>query len=782
MRALCSEYKSMFEETKGTLPRRPGPPPPFDPALTKLKVNLNGTMENMMRLMKWLRHKLFNTSFPPKVVESSLAKKGCIVIGPATAEQSALIESMEVSIRALREQAPDERRYATVSLHHEPDPVLLPLLLSTIEDEDVYFRASAIYALNVYNLTGTPEISQMLLRLVRSDPDDTVRAAATSVLPRIGREGEHAAIAALSDPCVQVRQEAACVLDAFDGEAVIAALCKCLRSEPDTDVRRHATFSLGKFVDHAIDELIRALHDEHPGVRARAAGALGESRVKDKSQTLVDALIKCLADPEASVREAAAGALCYSMPLAIPALIKALSDTAPVVRMKALIALGSLNAEEAFDAMAACLRNDPDEEVRAYAVGALSDIHSPRVKEHLIRALDDASARVRSSAARDLGWLGARSQIRYFCDSDDANEECDFDDANEESGPDDADEESDQSSVPALCKALADEDADVREAAAEALQRVLDCPKPDWDTALEPLCMAARDPQTSVRAAVIGALGLSRNSRAHALITQALDDEECDIKEQAIESLAKIDPLLFLEQVPRILANPDISLQRAAVKALRKIYEYPLPPEVLSYFSDINSDDIACAELARVIGLNGDPAHVPALLSALSTEDDYLRHSVLQALADVPDRRALPALLACLHHQDDRTRADAALALAAIGDEQAIAPIGKLVGDESPSVRWRAIWALSFFELAKVQALLVCGLKDEDAHVQSIAVEALASVCDAPSLRRILSSLPRSQKEVRMELEEAIATLEQDWGGKPSGEERLVRRGTIHYE
>lgn len=518
---------------------------------------------------------------------------------------------------------------------------------------------------------------------------------------------------------------------------------------------------------HRRKQLMRALHSEYGGTRAYAMHALSNRGYSDGDygdpRILVEIFIQSLSDPEANVREAAAHALRFSMPVAIPALIGALGDTVPAVRMEALIALGSLEAEEAIEAIAACLRDDPDEEVRSYAVVALEDIDRPSVVEHLVRALDDGSKRVRFHAAHALEYLNARARFRSACASDDEPEECHH------------------SVVPALCKALGDEDADAREAAAKALQSVLDCSNPDWDTALEPLCAAALDPQVPVRVAAIAALGLSRDPRARLVITQALGDES-EVKAQAIESLARIDPALCLEQVPVMLANPDISLQRAAVKALRWMSERPLPPEVLSYYANVDNDVCVREEISGLIALRPDPANVPVLLSALSTEENFFRHSVIKALAAMPDQRALPALIACLQHKDTLTRAEAALALAALGDEQAITPLGKLIDDEAPSVRWRAIWALSFFDFAKVQLLLVRGLKDEDAHVQSTAVTALAEVCDAPTLRAIHSSSIRLGREVRVELEEAIISLERDWGGKASGEARLVRRGTLLYE
>lgn len=702
-----------------------------------------------MKFIAWLHRKLARIGASVKATEPD-ARGGGPQAADLTVEASELIADLEGRISTLRAQSPAERPDPSGSLGSVTDPALLVLLCQTMGDEDAYLRASAIHALRHYDLEDEAEVAQALLRAVSSDPDEIVRAAAAYVLPLIGVKAQDALSAALADPSTAVRGRAVCALGAFDDEIAVAAMCKCLRDDPDEDVRIYALRGLESIeIEHVVHDLIRALDDPSPAVRAAALWTLQNRRSSHENPISVEAFIQCLADPDAKVREAAAQACRYSMPIAIPALIGALGDSAPGVRTEALLALGSLEADEALEAVAALLYDDPEEEVRDAAVSALRDLHAPGATLHLVKALEDKSARVRHGAAMSLSWKT---------------------------------EAPNGAVVRALCKSLGDKDEEVRRWAASSLERQFAWNEPDWDIALEPLCAAARDPHTPVRVEAIEVLGLASDPRALAAITQALGDEDSAIKAKAIESLAQIDPLLCLEQSPRLLADPDIELQRAAIKALGRLHDVALPPEVLDFFSNDNNDLYTREQVAELLGANGNPAYVPALLKALSIDDDSFRSAVVKALGVAGDRRAVPALIDCLRDEYKCVRQEAALALAAIGDEQALKPLKKLILDEEPSVRRRVVWALSFFEPAKVQKLLVGRLQDEDEHVQSTAVAALAAICDARSLRRISSSLPRSLVEVKELLEEEAETQDCESDGEPSGEPRLVHRGTIHYE
>jgi len=105
--------------------------------------------------------------------------------------------------------------------------------------------------------------------LLRSDRDPLVRAAAVRALGKAQDPNYLPAVtAALSDPSVTVRQDAAAALGSLTGPAATGPLCRA------------------------------ALEDEDKLVRAHCAQALRHYR----QQPVYDTLVKCLSDPAFAVR------------------------------------------------------------------------------------------------------------------------------------------------------------------------------------------------------------------------------------------------------------------------------------------------------------------------------------------------------------------------------------------------------------------------------------------------------------------------------------------------
>lgn len=90
-------------------------------------------------------------------------------------------------------------------------------------------------------------------------------------------------------------------------------------------------------------------------------------------------------------------------------LIKALTDTDKVVRLRAAEALGRLKSRKAVEGLSNRLRFDGEPTVRRQAVRSLETIGESPAVEALIRALDDTDPFVVRLAARALGGLGDHS-------------------------------------------------------------------------------------------------------------------------------------------------------------------------------------------------------------------------------------------------------------------------------------------------------------------------------------------------------------------------------------
>ncbi|MGW0419321.1 fumarate reductase/succinate dehydrogenase flavoprotein subunit [Streptomyces sp. NPDC003015] len=252
-------------------------------------------------------------------------------------------------------------------------------------------------------------------------------------------------------------------------EPELAAL-RAYLSDPDPAVRRTAVSVLTETAPPGTGPVLaESLTDQDPGVRAAAAASLRE---------LVETL-----PPEPALREGLAAALAESDPVVRAAALDvlralrlgdtelfagALTDADIAVRIEAVRALVSVDAA---GELARAAAGDPSREVRVTIAKALATVSAERpldvTLDALTRLTEDPDALVRGAAYGALGTTGcppplaaravtALSASAWQVRSGAAT-------ALSAADPDVA--------VPALAKALADPNADVRKAAVLALTR-----------------------------------------------------------------------------------------------------------------------------------------------------------------------------------------------------------------------------------------------------------------------------------------------------------------------
>ncbi|WP_433451873.1 fumarate reductase/succinate dehydrogenase flavoprotein subunit [Streptomyces sp. CA-142005] len=245
----------------------------------------------------------------------------------------------------------------------------------------------------------------------------------------------------LADPDLAVRQTAVSMLTETvppgTGQALAGAL-----SDPDAEVRAAAAASLRELVETLSPEpalgtaLTGALTSLDPVVRAAALDVLRALRLGEAGVFAAG-----LDDPDTAVRTEAVRAL-VSVD-AVGPLTAAANDPSREVRVtvaKALASVGSASLTAADRALLTTaldrLIGDSDPLVRGAALAALADTGCPDPLAHrAVAALSDPVWQVRSGAATALSAASA------------------------------------EAAVPALAKALADPNADVRKAAVLALTR-----------------------------------------------------------------------------------------------------------------------------------------------------------------------------------------------------------------------------------------------------------------------------------------------------------------------
>ncbi|WP_437112895.1 fumarate reductase/succinate dehydrogenase flavoprotein subunit [Streptomyces longwoodensis] len=259
-------------------------------------------------------------------------------------------------------------------------------------------------------------------------------------------------------------------------------------SDPDPAVRREAVAVLTETVPVGTGPaLAAALRDPAPEVRAAAAASLRE---------LVETL-----PPEPALGDGLAAALAESGPAADPAVraaaldvlralrwgdtalfARSLSDADTAVRIAAVRALVSVDA---VDALATAAPADPSREVRVAIAKALATVTTdrpatkdrhgpaPAVLSALTALVDDPDALVRAAAYGALGTTGCPAPLaaRAVAALSDPAWQVRSGAATALSSADP------DTAVPALAKALADVNADVRKAAVLALTRHRELPE-----------------------------------------------------------------------------------------------------------------------------------------------------------------------------------------------------------------------------------------------------------------------------------------------------------------
>ena len=149
------------------------------------------------------------------------------------------------------------------------------VIRQAFDRSDADRRQDAVRRIAAAGWGGQPEVLP-LYRLLLTDPDSTVRAAAVSALARHGGPGDADVVAAqLAQPAPFLRWEAAKALRRLPGEATVPPLLDALLEDEDAGTRVAAAEALGRYRRRDVYEALRrALLDADFAVVAAAAESL----------------------------------------------------------------------------------------------------------------------------------------------------------------------------------------------------------------------------------------------------------------------------------------------------------------------------------------------------------------------------------------------------------------------------------------------------------------------------------------------------------------------------
>ncbi len=193
-----------------------------------------------------------------------------------------------------------------------------PIFRLCLNDEDEMVRSRAIEGLwEDEDLT----LAGLLVRLLRDDPSESVRAAAATSLGRFVLLGElekieaapammveDALLGAIYDPheTLEVRRRAVESI-AYSGQAQVRDIIEMAYCDDEEKMRISAVFAMGRSADPLWREMVIAeLDNPNPEMRYEAARACGELEASAALSALID-LIET--DPDPEVQEMAIWAL-----------------------------------------------------------------------------------------------------------------------------------------------------------------------------------------------------------------------------------------------------------------------------------------------------------------------------------------------------------------------------------------------------------------------------------------------------------------------------------------
>jgi HEAT repeat protein len=243
-----------------------------------------------------------------------------------------------------------------------------PIFRLCLNDEDAVVRSRAIEGLwEDEDLT----LAGLLVRLIRDDPSESVRAAAATSLGRFVLLGELEKIEAA--PAMMVE------------DALLGAIYD---PHETLEVRRRAVESIAYSGQAQVQDIIEmAYYDDEEKMRISAIFAMGRS-----------------ADP-----------LWHEM------VIAELDNPNPEMRYEAARACGELEASAALSALIYLIEADPDPEVQEMAIWALGRIggkEARRVLEACCESEDEALRQAAEEALDELNFLGGHLDLLLF-ESDD---------------------------------------------------------------------------------------------------------------------------------------------------------------------------------------------------------------------------------------------------------------------------------------------------------------------------------------------------------------------------
>lgn len=309
----------------------------------------------------------------------------------------------------------------------------------------------------------------------------------------------------------------------------------------------------------------------------------------------------------------------------------------------------------------------------------------------------------------------------------------------------------DRQAVEALIGATQHEDASVRRTAAQALQRIGD------ERSLSHLASLLHNADVETRLVAIRALEQMRGTASVEQLIAALQDENFQVRWAAAEALGHLGDVRAIGPLVERLTDTD-----GAAWALGQLGDVravgPLMVALQAHRArGMKNPGLNCI---HALGQLGDIRAVGFLVEILVDKDPDMRRFAAVALskiaADWPEleatKSAIPALVAALASPDGRIRETATETLGRIGAKETVDPLILALTDTDMHVRWAAVQALGRIGAREAIYSLVLTCSDNYTGVRETAEKSLQRIdANWTQLEAAQSAIPVLLERLRTE-------------------------------
>ncbi len=655
--------------------------------------------------------------------------------------------------------------------------IAVPLIVPVLVNIDPIARQSALIQIGRFGNPGFDAIAPLM-----EDGSDEIRMGAVFILGEMARRNPDALLALrhmLHDPSYGVCRAAAAALDdagwkADEGED--KALFLLIRE----DWRQ-----LVKYRKKAVPVLLEALQLEDRPNKKQIIRTLGS--IHDMSA--VPLLIRYCDDSDLEVRSAAIEALGETGgDAARSALLRALCDPYPQIRMEAAWALDRLGWHPEDDSEKVCYLIAKEQWL------TLADMGRPAI-EPLIRMLKEQHSGVRDGAIQALRRLGnpALTMLMQVGKRDDEYGAAALEairvirqrNAEEQhSAPRKEDDRKFRQELEEGCEAQKiHEQGLIRKGRLPPSMIRKETPSPaprprEREIPGDAEARAAMIAESQEK--VLTGFAQLKSQRIEAPVNEADDDmPESPTKEDLDRMQQQVSDGLAASVEARVKAGNDDQTAGEPVDAVDETglfssqgpvvqptarsadaagIDEPIRDPVQELLRTLqHRDEEVRSAAVESLRLMGD-AGLKVLIAALGDEDSGVRNAAAEALGDIGNQKAVGPLIQLLNDEYEYVRIAAAHSLGKLKNMLSITSLLKLFGDDYTGVRFAAADALASFGDI-VLPHLHNALSDQDAAVRVTATRALSKCADVRSLPALLEHLGDEVPEVRRGVAQVLGMI-----------------------